>query len=429
MTRATGGAVNYRQVLRNRNFLALWMGQLVSQVGDFFYYLAVFIVVNDLTGSTFQVGLAALATAIPRVFLGPIAGVFVDRWDRKRTMIVADLLRGGLVLLSFLVTSTDDVWILYLAGFTLSVGSVFFIPAQRATLPRIVPSEHLLSANAMLQITQTGAMLFGSALAGVLIGLIGPGVAFGVNSASFFLSALCILAVAVPPRAPDEAPTDGSLRQVADDLIDGLRVIAGSRTVLGLLVLISMVQLGLGAINVLWVPYLTGHFGAGPEVLGFIDSAQGAGMLLGGAAMGVLARRFTKSQLTNGGVAIVGLGVAAIGLAPNYWAVLWLTLSLGVALTPAISSLETILQIVLPDAKLGRVYATIGALGGAAGLFSMAGAAALADSIGIPQVYVLGGLLVAGSGVAGIFLIEEPAPSVAEAGKKIETVVTEGQVT
>jgi MFS family permease len=133
--------VGYGRLLRNRSFVALWVGQTVSFVGDYFQWLAIPIMVERLTGSALMVGLSVISNALPMLLLGPVAGVFVDRWDRKRTMIVADLLRGFLVLLCLLVQRPEQVWIYYVVGFLMSCVSRFFFPAQNAVLPLIVPDK------------------------------------------------------------------------------------------------------------------------------------------------------------------------------------------------------------------------------------------------------------------------------------------------
>jgi len=105
----------YGRLFHNRSFVALWLGQTISFIGDYFYWLAIPIMVEKLTGSALQVGLSIMASALPMLLLGPVAGVFVDRWDRKRTMIVADLLRALLVLACLPVKSPDQVWIYYVS--------------------------------------------------------------------------------------------------------------------------------------------------------------------------------------------------------------------------------------------------------------------------------------------------------------------------
>ena len=146
----------YRRLFRNRNFLALWIGQMISFIGDYFVMLAVPIAINRLTGSAMMVGLSFIAAAIPALLLGPVAGVFIDRWDRRKVMIISDGMRALLVLLMLLVRSADQVWIFYLANFLVACTSQFFMPARNAVLPLVVADrDDLLAANGLMQLVGT----------------------------------------------------------------------------------------------------------------------------------------------------------------------------------------------------------------------------------------------------------------------------------
>src|SRR5579859_1053655 len=136
-------------VLRRRNFLRVWLGGLASLTGDWALFAGLPLVVYQMTGSTLALGLTGIAGAIPRLLLGSIAGVFVDRWDRRRTMLVADLLLGVVLLPMLLVTSAERIWLLVLLQMIESSIVQFYKPAEGALLPRLVPSEELVAANAL----------------------------------------------------------------------------------------------------------------------------------------------------------------------------------------------------------------------------------------------------------------------------------------
>jgi len=174
---------SFVDVLRNRDFLALWLGQVISQIGDSFTFLALLITVNQLTGSTASMGLMMISLTLPQLLFSFLAGVIVDHVDRKKIMILSDLLRAVLVLAFLTVRSADQVYIFYIVGFLVSAVSVFFWPAKTAMIPRIVEGEaKLLSANALSQTSRVAAMLTGPALAGFLIAWLGTSVAFMVDS-------------------------------------------------------------------------------------------------------------------------------------------------------------------------------------------------------------------------------------------------------
>jgi len=440
MTAKEGGSA-YRRLFRNRSFVALWLGQTISFIGDYFYWLAIPIMVEKLTGSALQVGLSMMASALPVLLLGPVAGVFVDRWDRKRTMIVADLLRALLVLACLAVRTADQVWIYYVVAFAMSCISRFFYPARGAALPLIVTeADDLLAANGLMQIVETVGLLAGPALAGFTIGIWGSGAAFVVDSASFLVSAGAILLMTVPLTTAGRQGAlvaRGSLGAVWGEMRVGLSALFGSRTVVGILLCLSVVQLGMGAVNVIWVPYMQRTFGLGPEGLGAVDTAQGIGMALGGLMLGMVVARVSKRNMASWGIIILGILIGLIGVAPAwslaslrgqetaaiaqlgvaqrlaYMPLMLLLYSvlLGIFLVPAQSALVTMMQLAVPDLKRGRVSGALNALTTAATLLSMAVAASLGEVVMLGTIYVAAGVIVVAAGLVGFAVLEEPTTS------------------
>ena len=432
--------VAYGQLLRNQSFMALWLGQTISFIGDYFYFLAVPIMVERLTGSALLVGLSVISSALPMLVLGPIAGVFVDRWDRKRTMIVADILRALLVLLALTVRTPDQVWVYYVVGFLMSCVSRFFFPSQNAVLPLVVPDkDDLLAANGLMQIVQMAGLLVGPALAGFSIGIWGEQVAFLVDSGTYLVSALAIATMSVPRTTAGRQEVAGTGSQVSAvwaELREGVTYLFGSRTMVGVLLCLAVVQLGIGAINVIWVPFMQRTFGLGPEGLGAVDTAQGLGMLLGAAVLGFVAARFAKRSLAGWTIVFIGAMIALMGLAPPFslaslfpgvgtdvamaemtvgqrllhmpLVLLLCSLLLGVALVPAESVLMTMMQLAVPDLKRGRVGSALNALTTAAGLVSMAVAAASGEVVELRFIYVAAGVIIGAAGVVGLLVLEEP---------------------
>lgn len=436
---AERGRTSYRRLFRNRSFMALWLGQTISFIGDYFYWLAIPIMVEKLTGSALQVGLSMMSSALPVLLLGPVAGVFVDRWDRKRTMIVADLLRALLVLACLFVRTADQVWIYYAVAFAMSCISRFFFPARGAALPLIVTdADDLLAANGLMQIVETVGLLAGPALAGFTIGIWGSGAAFVVDSASFLVSAGALLLMTVPHTTVGRAEAhaaSGSAAAVWGEMRVGLSALFGSRVMVGILLCLSVVQLGLGAVNVIWVPFMQRTFGLGPEGLGAVDTAQGIGMALGGLVLGMVVARMSKKSMASGGIIVLGILIALIGVAPAwslaglrgqetatavaemgvaqrlaYMPLMLLLYSalLGFVLVPAQSALVTTMQLAVPDLKRGRVSGALNALTTAATLLSMAVAASLGEVVKLGTIYVAAGAIVAAAGIVGFFVLEEP---------------------
>ncbi len=400
---------SYPRLFRNRNFMALWIGQMISFIGDYFVYLAIPIVVNRLTGSAMMVGLSLISGAIPALVLGPIAGVFVDRWDRRKTMIFSDIIRAGLVLFCLLVHTKEQVWIFYVAAFLMSSTSQFFFPSRGALLPLIVPeSADWLAANGLMQIIQTVGMIVGPSLAGFAIGLYGERVAFIVNSGGFIISALAVLAIRYQKTASLEDHPPASVKNVWHDLREGMLYLFGSRTLVGIMVCMCVVMLGIGAINVVWVPYLQRTFGVGAAGLGIVDLAQGIGMVIGGLLLGFIASKFSKKMMVTIGTLVIGLAMAGMGLAPAFSFIIAMGFIVGVGLVPAQSGITTMMQMAVPDLKRGRVGSSLNAFSTAASLISMAFAALMGDLIGLRTVYMVFGSFIGLSGLLGLWIVEEP---------------------
>jgi len=400
--------ISFFEVLRNRHFLALWLGQVISNVGDYFYFLAVPITVNRLTGSTTAMALSMMSIFLPQLLFGLVAGVFVDRWNRKWTMIVADLLRGLVVLLCLTIRSADQVWIFFLVGFLVSSASRFFFPARSAAIPLIVKKNELMVANGLSQITQTVALIAGSALAGFAIGFWGEQVAFIADSISYFVSAALILTIKVPHNlspSSGKQPGRGQLWAVWQEMVMGLSFITGSQVLVGVLMSLGVIQLGVGAMQVIWVPFFQNYFGVGPEGLGIVDSAQGFGMAVGAIAIGFLAARMKRKTIIGVGITAIGGLVALIGLSPFFALVLGLSFLLGLLLSPVQAALSTVIQLAVPDDKMGRVNSAIGTASSTAMLISMAVVGVIGDVVSLRLIYVVSGVIIALGGVASLFFI------------------------
>lgn len=398
---------NFLTILRKRrDFRLLWLGQIIARLGDNFYWLALLITVNELTSSTLAMGFTTISLALPQLLLGLPAGVLVDRFDRRKVMIASDVLRGGLVLFCLLVGSREQVWIFYLVGFLMSAISVFFFPARQAVTPSLVAEEELLGANALLETSRTLAMLMGAAAAGFVIAYAGAKVAFILVSMSFLLSAIFLWAMRVPQMV--QPTRSASLANLWAELRQGLGFVRSSRLLTGIMIVMTVVMLGIGAINVLWVPFMDRLFDIGPEGLGIADSLQGLGMLLGSIIVGNLTSRFRLTRLLSGSLALLGLAAGAIGLAPTFVAVLVLLIFVGLSLPPINAAASTLVQTVTPDDLMGRVNSASGTVQSVANLLSMALAATLGDLVGVRTVFVACGLVVLVASGMGWMMLREP---------------------
>src|SRR5215207_8565496 len=200
-------------VLRQRNFALLWAGGLISMLGDWLLFIALPFYIYDLTGSTLATGAMFIAETLPILLFGSIGGVFADRWDRKKTMIVADLLRAGLLLLLLVVRSPEWLWAIYLVVFVQSSVGQFFNPAKGALIPQLVDESQLMPANSLNSLGVELTRLIGAPLGGALMALMGLESVVVVDCVSFVVSALLIGLIATPDHkhVQADAPDAGTM--------------------------------------------------------------------------------------------------------------------------------------------------------------------------------------------------------------------------
>jgi MFS family permease len=396
-----------RSVLAIPNFRRLWIGQTISQFGDGLTGLAILITINQLTGSTAAMAAMVIVMAVPQLIFGLISGVFVDRWDRKRIMIVSDVLRGILVLGLVFVQRPQDVWIFYVLGFLQALVGTFFTPARSAMVPTIVERDSLLAANALSQTTQVITGVVGSAAAGVLVGVSGAAwPAFTLDAISFFISAFFIARISVLRQVETAV---GDVRAIFGQLWEGLQYLFSQRLLVGVLVTFAVTMLGLGAVNVLIVPFLVNQLAVPTEVLGVIEAAQVIGMVVGSAVVATLAARLKVNQIITAGIMLVGLFVALFGAAQVTGVALLALFFVGLSITPVQAASSTIMQQAVPDEKRGRAGSAMNTVITLASVISMGCAGVLGDALGIRQVFYLAGGITIFAGLLAAMLMRSPA--------------------
>lgn len=383
--------------LGHPGFRNLWLAQTISDFGDGLTSLALLIMVQQLTGSTAALATMAIVLAIPQVTLGLFAGVYVDRFNRKTIMLVSDALRALLVL-GFVFVDAQHLWVLYVLGFLQSAVGTFFGPARGAVVAQILPKEALLSANSITQTSRILAGLLGAGAAGVIIGafkVYWP--AFAIDTATFLLSFTLVLITRVPGLAAGASAQVGS---VLKSLVEGLGTIGRSRVLLGTLTGAGVLMLGLGAVNILFIPLLTDDLKVPTTLFGLVQAAQTAGMILAGGLVALLAARLKPASMVSLGMVGMGLAVGLIALVGQLWHVLALLFLIGLMVAPVQAGIGTLVQTAVEDATRGRVGAALNAVIGAANLVSMAFAGALAGLIGVREVFLAAGVIALIAGVA-----------------------------
>jgi MFS family permease len=350
-------------VLRtNRNFRLLYIGQAISQLGDWFNSVAVFALLLDLTGSATAVAWMMIVQFLPVAIVGPLAGVVVDRVDRRRLMITADLLRGCLILGLLLVRHREDVWIAYVVMALTVSAQAFFEPARTATIPNITSADELMPANAVASATWAAMLAVGASVGGLVTAIAGRNVAFVINALSFFASAFFINQTRFQSAPSSKPPAVGLLALTGlTDLWEGIRYVRQQSHVAALMFVKAGWGLAGGVLLLLTI--------FGQRIFPIAGStAAGIGVLYGargiGAGLGPLALKWILGQKPATLRRTIGPGFFMIGV---FYMVLAGATSLPLA---AISVLcahfggsilwvfsTVLLQMEVPDRFRGRVFA------------------------------------------------------------------------
>ncbi|MFN2414577.1 MAG: MFS transporter [Pyrinomonadaceae bacterium] len=364
----TAESRGYFALLReNRDFRQLWLGQVVSQLGDWFNTIALFTLVLRLTGSGRAVGLVLVARFLPSVVLGPLSGVLADRFNRRHIMIASDVARALVVLGFLFIRSPEQVWLVYLPT-VLQLGfSAFFEPARSAALPSVVAPRDLVTANAISAVTWSAMLTLGAAVGGPVTDWFGTDAAFVIDSLTYLLSAALVWSVRLPRREP-RPKTRLTLAKAlgVTDTLEGLRYVRRRPRVMALLLVKSAWGLGGGILTLLPVFgekifRLSLGAGVGGAALGMsvLYAARGVGTAIGS----VLMRRFygeTREQMQRTiGVSFVFAGAFYVlfGVAESFpLALLWLAVAhMGGSVLWVFSTV--LLQTAVEDDFRGRVFA------------------------------------------------------------------------
>lgn len=347
---------------RNRDFRLLYIGQTGSQLGDWFNAVAVYALLLDLTGSATAVAWMMIVQFLPVALIGPLAGVVVDRVDRRRLMIATDIARGTLILGLLLVRRRQDVWIAYVVmAFTIGA-SAFFEPARTATIPNVTSAEELVPANALSSATWSAMLAIGASLGGLVTAVLGRNVAFAINAASFYWSAAFISWTRYDSTpSASKRPAGWAAALGITDLVEGVRYIRREAHVAALMCVKAGWGLAGGVLLLLTV------FGQRVFPLGR-GAAAGIGVLYGargvGAGLGPIALRWilgqqarTLRRAIGPAFFMVGLFYVALSVAPTLAiaALCVLGAHVGGAILWVFSTV--LLQMEVPDRFRGRVFA------------------------------------------------------------------------
>lgn len=379
----------YGSVLSNRRYVALWLGQSVSNFGDALTRIALVILVSERTSSPLALSAIIAVQMAPMLFLGPFAGSFVDRLNPKKVMLAADLVRAALIAG---IIAAPSLTVVYALAFLSATASLFFMPARSATIPELVGKENILTATALSQVTYQTIMLIGPAAGGAIVGFVGTWAAFAIDAASFVVSASVTFLVRFPkiPRSTRPATAGG----VWDDLVEGVRFLWDTRVLQFAILTLGGTVVGFGFFSIIYMHLLRNELGIAPTQFGLLESAGAAGAALMTVIIGQFGQKWARGRLILNGVA--ALGAIAVVLGWNWgWSVLLVAaVASGVAEATVNVPLAALFMERTPARMRGRVFAATNSLLNVSGIIGWVGAGPLVDAIGTRWALTLVGAYV-----------------------------------
>jgi MFS transporter, DHA3 family, macrolide efflux protein len=379
-----------------RTFLIIFTGQAFSLLGSSAVNFALVWWLTVETGSASLLAYASIAAILPQALLGPVAGPFIDRWDRRKTMMGADLFIAAtsVALIGVFVWGRPSVAVIIGALAARSIGTAFHTPASQAAVPMYVPAEHLMQVAGWNFFLGSGVAMAGPVIGAFLMGVapMTAVIAVDVAGAVIAVSALALVRIPHPERSEAIAARSG----LVAEFLEGWHELARRRGLLALTLVLTVVTLLYMPLNALFPLMTLSHFGGSAFSASMTELAFGAGMLLGSLVIGVLSARFSAVGLIGTGILTVGVMIGASGLLPStaFWAFVTFCAVMGVSVPLFGAPINAMFQTLIDPAKLGRVmalYMTIAMLVAPVGLVL---AGPLAERTGVAVWFAISGLLI-----------------------------------
>lgn len=389
-------------------FFSIWIGQAFSLLGSMLVQFALVWWLTQETGSATVLAMATLVAVLPSIFLGPVAGTLVDRWNRRLVMIAADTLTAlaTLALIQLFLAGALEVWHVYLAMAFRSLMGAFQWPAMQASTTLMVPEEHLTRVAGLNQ-TLNGAMNIISPPLGALLMAIMPlDRVLMVDIVTAICAILPLLIFTIPQPAPSATIATTATTSVWVEMRAGWRYVIAWRGLLGVLIIVMIINFVSVPASSLMPILVTQHFGGGVTQLGWLESSWGVGVVLGGLLLSVWGgfRRKIVTSLT--GLIALGIGMTMLGLVPSdlFAGALVLFFFVGVTNPMINGPFFALMQSRVEPDMQGRVMSLASSATGAMMPLSLVIAGPLADAFGVSTWYVFGGIATIIVGIASFMI-------------------------
>ena len=400
--------LSLRDVLKISGFKRLWLAQIVSILGDF---LAVFGVINLITfkwhGTPLQVTNVMIAFMIPMATIGPLAGVFVDRWNVKRTMIISDLIRAVLILGLVWVTNLQQIFVIF---FLVSTVSSFFGPSQSVTLRTLVPMNGLMSANALMSQAFYTMRIIAPASAGLLVYWLGYSSCFYLDTASFVFSAAMLSTIAIVRVVSAKGTTEKTVGSVMKDYTAGSRFILTHPAISFVMMAMMTAMFVLSCFSPLISVYVRDQLHAGTRSFGIISAMVGVGLIVGTQLVNALAKGFSKKHVALCGLFGLSFATLVLALFQTRWLAGVSMFGIGFTIAFIVVPAQTLMQQETPHEMLGRVSSSFMAVFSLSQLLGLVLSGSLANGIGVRRLFIASAVLLAVLSAIGYVWLREDEP-------------------
>lgn len=405
----------FRHLLKNRNFFLLWLGQIISQFGDRLDQMALIALIYvKAPGSTFQMAKLFSFTIIPVFLIGPIAGVYVDRWDRRRTMYITDFLRGLLVLIiPLFLIHRDSMVLIYILVFLIFCIGRFFIPAKMSIIPDIVKKEELLIANSLISTTGMIAAGIGLGLGGLIVDFLGPRGGFFLDAATFFISSTLIFFIVRKSSLPRYKITNVSKeiievvkKSVMSEIKDGLLYLFKLKQMKAVVAVWFILWAGLGSVYIVSIVFVQEALNSMTGILGLLATILCIGLFVGTIFYGKFGQGIPTFKaifysLTTAGI-VLGAFASTLEVYPSFLIASILAFMLGFAISPITIVSNTLIHQFADEKMLGRTFTSLEITGHLAFLIFMLISAKIAENVARVNILIAVSIIFSIIGIFGI---------------------------
>ena len=400
-------------LLRRRNFALLWFGGLISLLGDRVLLIALPYFVYQETGSTLASAIMVAAELLPRVLFGSVAGVFVDRWNRRDVMVITSIAQGVVILPLLWVHSGETIWLVYVVSFLQTALALFFGPAENALLPLLVGEADLVAANSLNALNNNLARLIGPPLGGVILAVWGLSGVVLFDSLSFIVAGLMIRAIQsaearVPEATPAEATASPGKSRFWEEWLQGIDIVRRNRVIAVLFITVVLLNFGGIMIDPLFAPFVEDVLQASAAMYGLLITVQAVGGIVAGLIASRVSQRMSTAamygwmELILGLILFVRYNITDIGV---QFAGSLLT---GLIATLGIAALETLFQQKIPNSHLGRISGALNTTVGFTSFFGVLGISGiLGETLGVVPVLNIAAAVTLTTGLIALFFLSE----------------------